>query len=98
MLSYIRSESVVSRVIAGETLIIPIRKGVGDLASIFSLNGTASLIWNALEGPCSREQIIETIQNEFAAGYEQIASDVQAFLDEMCSAGLVRESVAGAAA
>lgn len=35
MHAYIRSDSVVSRVIAGETLIVPVRKGVGDLASIY---------------------------------------------------------------
>ena len=55
MQSYVRSESVVSRVIAGETLIIPVRKGVGDLASIYSLNEVASTIWcaPAPAGPAS---------------------------------------------
>ena len=42
MPSYVRASSVVSRVIAGETLIVPVRGGVGDLASIYSLNEVAS--------------------------------------------------------
>ena len=45
---YVRSDSVVSRVIAGETLIVPIRRGVGDLASIYSLNEIATAIWSAI--------------------------------------------------
>ena len=36
----VRSQAVVARVVAGETLIVPIRDKVGDLASIYSLNGT----------------------------------------------------------
>src|ERR1700704_6063475 len=44
----IRSESVVARVVAGETLIVPVRAKVGDLASIYSFNGTGTLIWKLL--------------------------------------------------
>lgn len=88
---YVRSESVVSRVIAGETLIIPVRKGVGDLASIYSLNEVASVIWHAVSGPCSTEEIIRALQEEFAGEPEQIERDVRTFLDEMSSAGLINE-------
>ena len=47
----IRSGSVAARVVAGETLIVPIRGKVGDLASIYSFNGTGTLIWKLLESP-----------------------------------------------
>ncbi len=90
MQSYVRSDSVVSRVIAGETLIIPVRKGVGDLASIYSLNQVASSIWQAIAGPRSKEEIVQVIDREFSSGDRgQIENDVEAFLDEMRFAGLV---------
>jgi Coenzyme PQQ synthesis protein D (PqqD) len=90
MQSYVRSDSVVSRVIAGETLIIPVRKGVGDLASIYSLNQVASSIWQAIVGPRSKEEIVQVIDREFSsADRGQIENDVEAFLDEMRCAGLV---------
>jgi hypothetical protein len=88
---YVRSESVVSRVIAGETLIIPVRKGVGDLASIYSLNEVASVIWQSVTGPRSTEEIVHTLQNEFAGEPEQMEQDVHAFLQEMSSVGLINE-------
>jgi Coenzyme PQQ synthesis protein D (PqqD) len=91
MQMYVRSESVVSRVIAGETLIIPVRKGVGDLASIYSLNEVASVIWQAVTGPRSVEEIVATLHKEFTAEPDQIERDVRAFLDEMSSAGLINE-------
>ena len=86
---YVRSESVVSRVIAGETLIVPVRKGVGDLASIYSLNEVASAIWRCVQNPRKVEEVVCTLQDEFAADPQQINRDVVAFLDEMSSAGLI---------
>jgi Coenzyme PQQ synthesis protein D (PqqD) len=89
MQSYVRSTSVVSRVIAGETLIVPVRGGVGDLASIYSLNEVASSIWSAIAQPCSQDEIVERIGQEFSGERQQVEGDVNAFLAEMQSAGLV---------
>jgi len=86
---FVRSESVVSRVIAGETLIIPVRKGVGDLASIYSLNPVATVIWQAIQQPCHKQEIVTAIEQEFAGDGQQIEHDVDSFLDEMHSAGLI---------
>lgn len=93
MQSYVRSGSVVSRVIAGDTLIVPVRGGVGDLASIYSLNPVASTIWNALAQSCSEDQIIARVVEEFSADIQQVELDVRSFLAEMQSVGLI-ESVA----
>jgi hypothetical protein len=87
---YVRSESVVSRVIAGETLIVPISKGVGDLASIYSLNPVASSIWEAVAKPCSAKEIIHRIVAEFEGPAQEIERDIESFLTEMQSVGLVR--------
>ena len=43
--TYVRSDDVVARMIGGETLIVPVRGNVGDLASIYSLNEIASVVW-----------------------------------------------------
>jgi len=96
MQSYVRSESVVSRVIAGETLIIPVRKGLGDLASIYSLNQIATLIWQAISSPHSKEQIVQMVEQEFEGELGQIECDVEAFLGEMGSAGLIHSVGASA--
>ena len=93
---YVRSETVVSRVIAGETLIVPISKRVGDLASIYSLNPVATTIWETIARPRSKSEIVQVIAREFEAGNTQIECDVEAFLAEMESVGLVTEVGAGA--
>jgi hypothetical protein len=86
---YVRSDSVVSRVIAGETLIVPVRKGLGDLASIYSLNEVGSMIWEALQQQRNRDEIVELLRQEFEDDGDQIERDVETFLAEMHSEGLV---------
>ena len=88
---YVRSDSVVSRVIGGETLIVPIRRGVGDLASIYSLNEIATAIWSAIAEPRNKSEIVQGIEAEFDTAGAQVDTDVTTFLQEMRSAGLVSE-------
>lgn len=96
---FVRSQSVVSRRVAGETLIVPVRGKVGDLASIYSFNETGSLIWQSLETPKGLSELITTVENEYAVEQEQAERDVVQFLNDMLSVGLVeaRPGVAMAA-
>ncbi len=96
---YVRSQAVVSRRIAGETLIVPVRGKVGDLASIYSFNATGSLIWETLESPKTLADLINAVQQEYAVSSEQAEQDVKQFLNDTLSAGLVevREQVSMAA-
>lgn len=85
----IRSQAVVARVVAGETLIVPIRAKVGDLSSIYSLNGTGSLIWKLLESPRTLAQLATSIAQVYNVESAQVDRDVMNFLSEMESVGLV---------
>lgn len=88
---FVRSQSVVSRCVAGETLIVPVRGKVGDLASIYSFNETGSLIWQSMESPKSLADLISAVQQEYAVSYEQAERDVKQFLNDTLSVGLVEE-------
>ncbi len=63
--TFVRSESVVARVVAGETLIVPVRARVGDLASIYSFNGTGTLIWKLLESPRTVSELTTAVVDEY---------------------------------
>jgi hypothetical protein len=86
---FTRSRSVVSRVVAGETLIVPVRGKVGDLASIYSFNGTGSLIWQLLDKPRPLAELVDAVEREYEVEPEQAQKDVQQFLNDMLSVGLV---------
>ena len=85
----VRSREVVSRCVGGETLIVPVRGKVGDLASIYSFNTTGSLIWKCLEKPTTVNEIAAELEREFAVTREQAQCDVARLVGEMFSVGLV---------
>ncbi|HSY91967.1 MAG TPA: PqqD family protein [Candidatus Binatus sp.] len=94
----VRSESVVARMVAGETLIVPIRAKVGDLASIYSFNGTGSLIWKLLESPKTVVQLATAVAQAYEVELAQAERDVTNFVNEMKSVGLVEVPAASLAA
>lgn len=87
--TFIRSTSVVARVVAGETLIVPVRAKVGDLASIYSFNATGTLIWKLLESPRTVADLTSAVVAEYDVEPAQAERDVCGFVDEMRNIGLV---------
>ncbi len=87
---FIRSDNVVSRVIAGETLIVPVRRGVADLASLYSFNAVGSTIWEALEKPRTVEELVTIIADAYDIGADKAREDLQVFLNEAQTAGVVQ--------
>ena len=94
----IRSESVVARVVAGETLIVPVRAKVGDLASIYSFNGTGTLIWKLLESPRTVADLATAVAQEYEVDPAQAERDATNFVSEMKAVGLVEVSASVAMA
>ncbi|MGA9508296.1 MAG: PqqD family protein [Candidatus Sulfotelmatobacter sp.] len=87
---FVRSQSVVSRRVAGETLIVPVRGKVGDLASIYSFNPTGSLIWQSLESPKGLDELVSIVEQEYAVEHAQAGQDVKQFLHDMLAVDLVQ--------
>ena len=89
---FVRSRTVVSRVVAGETLIVPVRGKVGDLASIYSFNETGSLIWKILDAPRSVADVVRAVAEAYEVDAERVQPDVMRFMGEMRAASLVEVS------
>jgi hypothetical protein len=88
---FFRSKAVVSRQIANETLVVPIRGKVGDLASIYSFNETGSLLWIALEHPRSLENLANLLCQSYEVTRDDAERDATAFVVEMQAAGLLAQ-------
>jgi Coenzyme PQQ synthesis protein D (PqqD) len=93
---FVRSQSVVSRLIGGETLIVPVRGNVGDLASIYSFNEIGSLIWKLLDIPKDLTELAAAVEQVYEVESERARKDVERFLNDMLSAGLVEVRPAAA--
>ena len=86
---YIRDTAVVARRVGEETVLVPVRQNVGDLESIYTLNGVAADLWDRLDTPQTVENLAGALAAEYEVAEVQAASDVQAFLAEMAGLQLV---------
>lgn len=84
-----RSPNVVSRVVADEAIVVPIRRGVADLNSIYTFNESGTLLWSLIEKGLDRAQLVSQLQSHYGLSREQAAADAEAFLKELSTEGLV---------
>jgi hypothetical protein len=89
-LVFSRAEELVTRRIAGETLVVPVRGRVGDLDSVFTLDDVASRVWELVDGRTSAGAIARAVAREYDVEAVRAAGDVAELLAEMEEAGLVR--------
>ena len=81
------------RLIAGETIVVPIRAQAADLDSVYVLNEVGGAIWELLETRCSAEDIAQAIASEFEVAEVAAGADVERFLGLLAGAGLVESRV-----
>ena len=60
-----KRDSIVSRKIGDEFILVPIKQDVGDLESIYTLNETGARIWELIDGKTKVGQIKERLVEEF---------------------------------
>ena len=84
------ADELVTRRVAGETLVVPVCGRVGDLDSIFMLDGVGSRVWELIDGRASVGAIARAVAREYDVGEAEAAGDVAELLREMEEAGLVR--------
>ncbi len=87
-----KGESV-RRVIAGETILVPIRGRTADLQSIFALNPTAAFIWEHIDGQRTVGQILEETLSAFDVGRDLALEHLESFLAQAHANGLVEEVI-----
>jgi hypothetical protein len=87
---YQRTEAFVARAIAGETVLVPIRRQIGDLESIYTLNEVATFIWERLATPSTMAEIALALEDTFAGDPAEMRTDLSAFLTEILDLGAIR--------
>ena len=80
---YSKSDSIVSRKIADEFILVPIRQNVGDLESIYTLNETAARIWELIDGKMKVGEIKEKLIEEFEVTSEEAEKDLIEHLQQL---------------
>ena len=81
-----------TRRIAGETIVVPIRGGVGELNAIFTLNPMGTMIWEMLATATPDHAIVQKICQEYKVTHEEAEKDLTGFLNSLRAAGLICSS------
>jgi hypothetical protein len=89
---FVRSTDLVSRDVAGETVVVPICRGVGDLDSIFTFNTVGTYVWNLLTEGRTEAELTDSVARRFQVSACAAESDVRNFLTDLLGVGLVRKA------
>jgi hypothetical protein len=87
---FVRNREVVSREIQGELVIVPIRSGVGDLNSLYTLNQVGSVLWDFMNEGHTIEEMVSRVCDEFEVSAIEALGDIENFLGAMLEERLVQ--------
>lgn len=87
---FAKGSDLVTRCIAGETIVVPVSGNAGDLDSIYTLNEVGSLVWQLLDGHISINQIVSTVCKDYDVGKGEAEKDIIEFIGSLQAAGLIR--------
>ena len=87
---FTKDNDLVTRDVAGETIIVPIKGRVGDLDAIYTLNEVGTFIWQHLERRPTIRQLVGAVAREYDVEPAEAKRDVGEFLESLEAAGLIR--------
>ena len=76
-------KELITREIAGDTVLVPVGKAVYDANGLFILNELASFIWRLLPEVETEEQICKAVLEEYEVSEADAARDVAEFLGKL---------------
>ena len=76
---FFKEDNCVTREIAGETIIVPIKGRVGDLDSIYTLNEVGTLIWQLIDGQKNIGQIVQAVRETYDVESEEVTKRCSGF-------------------
>jgi Coenzyme PQQ synthesis protein D (PqqD) len=87
---YTQNKEVVARQIEGETVIVPIRRGVGDMNSVYTLNPVGTVLWHFMAKSHSVPEMVERICDKFEVTPQQALGDVEGFVSSLLEENLIQ--------
>jgi hypothetical protein len=87
---FTKESDLVTRDVAGEKIIVPIKGHVGDLEGVFTLNEVGVTIWQRINGQTTARELVAAVQKEYDVGAAEAEKDVVDFLSSLEDAGLIR--------
>lgn len=89
---YKKNDEIVSREIAGETILVPIKGKLADMQRVFALENVSEFIWQHLDGQATLDTILKCLTESYDIDHARARSDIAEFIDELLQAELIVEA------
>ena len=86
-----KKEDVVTRSIAGETILVPIRDNLADMQGIYTLNPVAEYIWQQLDGKQNLQNIARGVSESFDVTPPEAGDDMVEFINQLLAGEIIEE-------
>lgn len=90
---YERIDDVVTREIAGEVILVPVKGEIAALDNLFVLNPLGTYIWVQLNGKRDLSTVIDAVVNHFEVERTEAERDCREFVKELTEVRLVKRVV-----
>ena len=91
LMKYRQKEHIVTRKVAGEVLLVPVKGRLADMQHLFSLNETAEVIWQSLKSAQTEEALVQKVTDTFNVEAETARADVRELLDVLLKRALIEQ-------
>lgn len=88
---FARSESVVSRKIVDELILVPLRKTAAEMETLYTLNEVGARVYELIDGERRVREIVESIVSEFDIERGDAENDVRVFIEQLLEIEGIRE-------
>jgi hypothetical protein len=88
---FARNDQVVSRKIVDELILVPMRKNVADMETLYTLNEVGARVYELIDGSTSLRKIVTTIVQEFEVTEREAESDAREFIEQLLQIDAIHE-------
>ncbi len=78
-----REPTMVTRRVAGEIILIPVTRRMGEESALYTLDEVAAYLWERLDGQHTGRDLIEVLESAYTVEREQSSQDVRTFLEQL---------------
>lgn len=82
-------KELITRSIAGDTVLVPVGKAVYDSNGLFVLNEVGAFLWNLLPQAADSEALLLALLEEYDVSPQQARRDIDDFLAKLRELGIL---------
>jgi hypothetical protein len=86
-----KDSSIVSRRIADEVILVPIRQKLGEVNCIYTLNEAAAHIWQLIDGKRSLKSLRDSMVEAFQVQESKAQEDLIILIEQLKEVGAIQE-------